>query len=81
MVREWREQMEFEVRRTGGACHSEPAFWHDGEELERVSEHLTILYGCAEDLADRERRSEDGAALGDPREDAFVEDLLEVLDR
>lgn len=80
MVREWREKMELEVRRTGGACYGEPAFRHEGEDLERASEHLDILYGYAEDLAEGslERRS---IRPGDPREGPFVEELLEVLDR
>lgn len=76
VVREWERGMEAEVRSTNGACHGEPAFRHEGADLERASDHPRALRACAEDLRRREER---GIPIGYPRNDAFVERLVELI--
>lgn len=62
---------------SGRMSPGEPADRQVGLDFERAEEHLQRLYSYSEDLAERKSR---GVPLGHPREDAFLEELLEVLD-
>ena len=62
---------------SGQMSPGEPADRQMGRDLECAEEHLQRLCGYSEDLAERKSR---GVPLGHPREDAFVEELLDVLD-
>ena len=55
----------------------EPGDRQVGRDFERAEEHLQRLYSYSGSLAERESR---GVPLDHPREDAFVEELMEVLD-
>lgn len=55
----------------------EPGDRQVGLDFERTEDHLQRLYSYSEDL---DKRKSQGVPLGHPREDAFVEELLDLLD-
>lgn len=61
----------------GRMSPGEPGDRATGLDFEQAQDHLESLRGCAAGLAERGRL---GVPLGHPRDDAFVEELLEVLD-
>ena len=62
---------------SGRMSPGEPAHRTMAGDYERAEEHLQRLYSRAEDLYDRQER---GVPLGHPRDDVFVEELLEIID-
>lgn len=72
-----RDELEAEIRNIKGACCGEPYFAQEGQDYERADDYLQMLYGLSEDLDDREAQ---GVPLGHPRDDVFVDDLLQTID-
>ena len=62
---------------SGQMSPGEPADRQMIRDLGSAEEHLQRLYSYSGSLAERESR---GVPLDHPRENAFVEELLEVLD-